>query len=69
MIKSLNLPERKFINVSKDELMRAVIEMSQNLGISNSVADIYSISGALFTEHDLAIQRTKDKKAAFRSIK
>lgn len=69
MTNKSNSPERKFINVSKDELMQAVIEMCLKLGISNSVVGIYSISEAVFKEHDQAIQRTKEKKAQFRSIK
>ena len=55
-------PRRKFVDVSEDELMKAVIEMCVKLGISNSVAGLYSISGVIFAEHAKARQMVKDTK-------
>lgn len=62
-------PKRRFIDVTSDEIQHAVNEMCVKLGISVSVAGIYSISGAVHNEHQKAIERTKELNEDLNSIK
>jgi len=54
-------PTRRFVDVTKDELMQAVIKMVNDLGISGSSTG-YSLYTAVFAEHDKAIAASQKRE-------